>query len=576
MKRSVLSVLLVVMLVWIGCSQDKGPAIKASGVADQLPAATEAFVRISSLGAVYESLGITPTTVLGQPINNVGAISEMLKLNPFDQEALRQAGFATDKPLTLAFSDITIDDSKDAPNFNLLLMVPVTDGVKAVQYLEETVRASKEQADLKTTDGITTFTPSPNDGPLFWTVKGDQLLVAGNPQTSALEFLKGVLAGETSLAKNERFKDVAKRVDLSKDLALYIDVGGLLVRNKEIVAEFYKQSTQKSERPGQPIPDMSRGLSYLADYEGTGVAIDLSSPHMALDSATLIKDQSPLLNVVKDVAIDRDTLLGQKANPVLMFAMAFNLAEYVNLLQDMFDDQFKKTMTAGMAQVQEQTGIDPQTEIIDNLGGNLNLGIFDGASVTMANLNALLTLSIKDQAKALATLDKAIQQLPPDKQRFVTQAEIEGIPTFQVNLGAAQLYLGVTPTQMIATVGKPMYEKAQQAKMADGFVAKLEDQDLVRSMKKSSSLVYLDFAEVSYVANTLGAFAQKNPKARDGFDKAMALFKEFDYLLLSSHLEGRAVLGKMILHTKFQEPFAIRLAQIIESWQTAPAPAATQ
>jgi len=39
-------------------------------------------------------------------------------------------------------------------------------------------------------------------------------------------------------------------------------------------------------------------------------------------------------------------------------------------------------------------GIDIENEVINNIAGNLNLGVYDGGSITMGNFNTLLTLSV--------------------------------------------------------------------------------------------------------------------------------------------------------------------------------------
>lgn len=559
MKKFVAFVMVLALVLLVGCPKKEKEIEK---IAEILPENTEVLVKFSSFEAIHKNSAMTDTSVLGQPIEGLEDIKEALGFNPFNLEELKAHGFNPAKEFGFLVTDIVVEESGAEPNFTGLVFLPVTDEKKAVKTIKTAIQ--KESPDVKITEeeDITVFEKAGDDVKLCMAGKGKYLFIGANPKADAKPFIQSILSGEAFLTQGKNYQDVVTKMSPEEEVFVYANVGKILEKNLENIKNLSKQSA------GPGAPDMSATLDSLSGYQGAGLSLDLESPNFVLKSVANIAAESRLLKLLEGVQMNKNAVLGLPENPVLLVSAALNASEYYKLFVEALPEEEANNVKMQLEGMKSMTGIDIENDVINNIAGNLNLGMYDGGSITMGSFNTLITLTVKDEAVMKGVLEKVIAMLPPPQQEMVSQQTVGDTEAYVVMapMLPVQIYVGIKDNTLIVAAGKPMFEKALKGDVSSGFTAQIEEKELVEKLKSDGSVLYINADETMKAAKNFEMFLSGftggegiDPKIQDAVSK-------FEYILASNKLDGTTVSGELIIKTKFTEPFFIEVEKLSKSF----------
>jgi hypothetical protein len=559
MKKFVAFVMVLALVFLVGCPKKEKEIEK---IAEILPENTEVLVKFSSFEAIHKNSAMTDTSVLGQPIEGLEDIKEALGFNPFNLEELKAHGFNPAKEFGFLVTDIIVEESGAEPNFTGLVFVPVTDEKKAVETIKTAIQ--KESPDVKITEeeDITVFEKAGDDVKLYMAEKGKYLFIGANPKVDAKPFIQSILSGEAFLTQGKNYQDVVTKMSPEEEVFVYANIGKILEKNLENIKNLSKQSA----RPG--APDMSATLDSLSGYQGAGISLDLESPNFVLKSVANIAAESRLLKLLEGAQMNKNAVLGLPEHPVLLISAALNASEYYKLFVEALPEEEANNVKMQLEGMKSMTGIDIENDVINNIAGNLNLGVYDGGSITMGSFNTLITLTVKDEAVMKGVLEKVIAMLPPPQQEMVSQQTVGDTEAYVVMapMLPVQIYVGIKDNTLIVAAGKPMFEKALKGDVSSGFTAQIEEKELVETLKSDGSVLYINADETMKAAKNFEMFLSGftggegiDPKIQDAVSK-------FEYILASNKLDGTTVSGELIIKTKFTEPFFIEVEKLSKSF----------
>lgn len=559
MKKFVAFVMVLALVLLVGCPKEEKEIEK---IAEILPENTEVLVKFSSFEAIHKNSAMTDTSVLGRPIKDLEDIKEALGFNPFNLEELKAHGFNPAKEFGFLVTDIVVEESGAEPNFTGLVFLPVTDEKKAVETIKTAIQ--KESPDVKITEeeDITVFEKAGDDVKLYMAGKGKYLFIGANPKADAKPFIQSILSGEAFLTQGKNYQDVVAKMSPEEEVFVYANVGKILEKNLENIKNLSKQSA------GPGAPEMSATLDSLSGYQGAGISLDLESPNFVLKSVANIAAESRLLKLLEGAQMNKNAVLGLPENPVLLISAALNASEYYKLFVEALSEEEANNVKMQLEGMKSMTEIDIENDVINNIAGNLNLGVYDGGSITMGNFNTLITLTVKDEAVMKGVLEKVIAMLPPPQQEMVSQQTVGDTEAYVVMapMLPVQIYVGIKDKTLIVAAGKPMFEKALKGDVSSGFTAQIEEKELVETLKSDGSVLYINADETMKAAKNFEMFLSGftggegiDPKIQDAVSK-------FEYILASNKLDGTTVSGELIIKTKFTEPFFIEVEKLSKSF----------
>ncbi|MDM8515755.1 hypothetical protein QUF76_06115 [Desulfobacterales bacterium HSG16] len=560
MKKQLVAALVAVMVI---AAIFTGNAYSA--VMKMMPEDADFVLKIGSIESLYKNFSVTPNSIFGNPVPDLAQMQKEMGFNPLSIDELKANGLDTSREVSLLITDLIIpDQGKTDPSFNAVLFFPVSNGKKMVETVKQILTKDNSAIKFSQDGKMSIFTETQSAGKNFvgyMAEKDKYLMIGTNPAGDAKSLMGKLLSSQGKLTGSTAFKNVAGKIDSSQDIFAYLNIKKIAEKNLTAIQKLYSQSYGT-----QPLSS-SKGLKYLKDCEGAGFAIDMNSKDFALNAVTNMVHGAPSLDAMKGITLDKNMTLGQKENPVTLWSIAVNPVKYFQLIMDTMEDdddaQFKNWQTS----FKTNFGIDFMGEIINNLTGNVNLGIYDGASINMANYNALLSIGVKNDAKALSVIDKLIATLPPQQQQaMITKDKVGGIDAYAIMAGFVQVYAGIKNHNLIVSVGKPMFEKALAANAASGFLSGMKDKKLASSLKTESNSAYLNAAELMKAVNNFAPMLPPPPEGQPPFaQKIGQILSQFQYFYTANSLKGDSFFANIDLKTNFKEPFFIGLKKLIDS-----------
>jgi hypothetical protein len=232
-----------------------------------------------------------------------------------------------------------------------------------------------------------------------------------------------------------------------------------------------------------------------------------------------------------------------------------NIQTYWKMIQDALDKNDLNTIKQQFATIKTDYSIDVENDIIQNLGHNFSIGMYDAMSINMANINTVAAIEFKDPVKMKAVMEKFIAKMPPGQQSTINK--INGSEVYMVPAGPVQIYAGFIGNNLAITLGKPMFEKAMSAELENGFIKAFKDEPLRTSLQKDISIFFFDVGEAMYaVKNFAPMLAATSPEAQivmmPEFQK---IVDPFDYMSAVSRIDGNAMVGEFLFKTSFNKPF---------------------
>jgi hypothetical protein len=562
MKRVIVFVSVLCFLFGAGggavFAADFGPFVRA------LPQDTEVFLQIPSIETIYSNLAITKDSAFGEPVPDLEQAKKAFGFNPLDIAELKGNGIDTGKPIYISLSDIQIDMEKDEPVMNLLVSLPVIDAAKVLGKFKQLVLAETPNAEFTEEGGITRFKSAQNVD-FYLAEKGGYLLMAGNPKSDVKELVKSILAGGPSLTKTEKFTQATADMSAAGDMFAYVNIESLMVDNQAAIEKLYADSPGAVMFPF--MKDFQQmNMEFLSSYKDLAISAAFTGKDFTIDTVLTFKPDSKAKELLTGVNFNKTPLLSISEPPVLFWSVGFDLNTYYKTLVASLSPENSQQLNGMMANVKQTYGFDLEADVIDNLAGNLNIGIYDGMTINMTNYNTLMSINVKDQNKTMQVIDKFIAKLPPEQQQMVSKIEVAGNQTYAVNLaGMAQLFIGAKNNSLILSVTKSLYEKALAADTGAGFVKKIGDKALVQSLTGDVNVFYLNINELYKALKNFQMFFQQFTQGQPIDPIVSDAVNKFQYLITSSRVEGNSVRGEMVLKTNFDKPFFQGVFQVTQN-----------
>ncbi|MFO7838280.1 MAG: hypothetical protein R6X08_02120 [Desulfosalsimonadaceae bacterium] len=569
--RILLALALIIPAVTLaGCSKDeeggetaKAPASERSEAVDLLamvPENTQFLVKLEALGKFYEQFVVSQNTIMGVALKDkdIEKIKTGLGFNPLNAEEVRQAGFNLEKPFCLAATNVKLDPAdKQEIGSDVFGLLPLSEGADALDTIRSGLRNNNVLFVEAEKDGVPFIKWHSGQEKGCLAVKDQYLYMTINSQTDPQLFLESVIENTSSLTNAEAFRTVASETDLTRGLVFYANIADIVEKNSD-------QLTQAAACQSAQTAD---AIESLGQYSSAALTVDLGSPDLEVNSITALVDDHEMKKIWSEDCVNRQKVLSITEPAALLLSFGANIKGYYDVIKTMTPPNQEESIKTRMDAFKEKTGIDPETELLDNLSGSINFGLYDGASITMLNYNALFTAGIKDEKLMKQVIDKAIKLLPPDKQAMVSRQKVGGTDAYVVNAGMVQMYTGVDDNKLLLASGKPIFEKALKAEKDKGFAQKLTDERLKNSLTSNRNIFYLNIDEGVKTANNFAMFLAEPAGGVQKFKDKLDAAGRFEYVLASGKLDKNIIKSQFIVKTRFSKPFFLKLAQMIDEFE---------
>jgi hypothetical protein len=559
-------------MFFAGCSQgeegEKSMTVPVSERSGQmkllamLPENTQFFARFGSLEKLYEQFAVDQNSIMGIALKqkDISEIKNAMGFNPFNIQEARQAGFDTQKPFCMAVANTRVNpDDVQKIHYDFLGFLPVSDGDTALGTIRLNLASQNILFVEAQKNGVPVIKWVNNEEKGCFALADNLLYTSINNGTDPELFMEAVLAKKSSLINSENFQKVGARTDFSRDMSFYFDIADLAetARKQKITADAGKI-------PGDV--DADQIFKNLRHYLSASMSADLGRPDLLINTAVALADGSEMKNIWNADFIDRQKALGITEPAVVLFSVGRDFKRYYQMIREMMTAEQESSLETGLDKIKAETGIDPKTDIIDNLSGSLNFGLYDGSSITMLNYNALLTAGIKNEKLMGQVIERIIKNLPPDRQAMVSRQEVGKVRAYVLNAGLAQVYVGIDDNRLVLTSGKPIFEKALTRKKEKGFAANLADESLKASLLGSRNIFYLNVDEVVKTVNNFAMFLAEPAGGPEKFRQKLDAASKFEYVLFSSGLNGDIIDSEFTVKTRFEKPFFVQLADMISEF----------
>lgn len=522
----------------------------ASKLIKSLPEGIDFMVKMNALDTLFTITQLNGTSIFGIPMDEFKQVSETLGFNPFNVKELATQGIDLKREIALFGANVKADLEKESlASIDLYLAIPVTKDNKIISLIESKIKAAGEEITLeKLKNGVTLLKGKKEKQRIFFIPKDGYLMIGTNPFSNPEPFITKLIAPKSTLDQQKGFQKLAAHFDTGSDVVIYLNMKGMLDRN---IADI-EQTIQKEL--GRQAPIFKKQLEMIQDYDQAIMTMNLSTPSLIFSAGVSMVPKSNILALMRAVTIDKNIILGMKETPVLLFSMGLNPEEYYKMISEMMasfmniDEMIQKGNKA--------LGIDIKKELIQNLSGSFSMGMFDGKSINMGNLNGIASIGVKDAKLATKTMNTLMEKVPETSKKSIT---VKDIVSYEITTPTVKIYMGIKGKNLIIALSKDYYEKALKAAPENGFTTTLKDQDLKKSLtKNNSSFFYLSIDEGLKVANSV------NPQMMDRQVKIVEEVKKISYLLFDAHIQEDLFFSRIIVKTTYQKSFIEGLSNLIK------------
>ncbi len=517
-------------------------------IPDILPEKTDIFITVPSISDIYRHFSIRRDRIFGNPVKEISKIEKNLGINPLSIWDLKSIGIDTTRETGFFISGLKIEKKKK-PVMNVFLYLPLSDNQLFMQRIKSAIEKNAPKVTFTEKDGYTVMGKEGQKDKIYMIKIKNYLLIGTNTNGDAVPTIKRILSGESNLQKSKQYRDFSSRFKSSGKIYCYADIEGILNNNRDAFKKLYK-SLKVYDRNS-----IEKLMNAYQDYRNAALTLDLENSDFNLDIYYLLKPRAKTLSLFKGIIFNRTSILGIEKNPIFLAILGFNTEQYYKYFMSMMPEIFSKSLKKKFADIRKEYKLDVEKEIIPNLGGNFNLGMYDGKTLNMFNYNALLTLTVKNRR----TFEKAIKKITKTVPKEMKMREkIAGVNTDVYSMGMVKIYSAFKGNQFILSPSKPVFEEALRAKKTGGFTKTMKDKKLVASMKKDISMLYINVDEAVLALRNFGPMSKLNsPDLQNQI-------KKFVYLLISSKIKKTFISGTVIVKTRFNDPFFIGLKKVVD------------
>ncbi len=534
-------------------------SIGAENMTSLLPNSTDCFIRLSPVEKLFYQFSITPDSVFGEKITDIAEIKQSLGFNPFDTNDLKANGVDISRRIGLAINDFTLQADPEAdPSFSFQLLIPAKNSGKAHAAVLKMVRQMDGSLDIQKKGKITAFMKPAEKLSGQIIEKNDYVMVQTSIGQKAGLGVGDILSPRLSSLKS--FKHTASQIPRNKEtIFAYVNFKKLVSRNLPAFKKLAEDSGNYA----------SSSYRYLEDFKDMGCVVDAESGDLNIRSVVNVNPGSEVVKDLKGGAHHRQSLLNISEPPVLLVSFSVNASRYYqNVVESMTPDK-RNDFQSQIQQMNTNYGLDFKKDIIGNLDGGVNIGVFDGKTITMSSFNMVLTAALKDGKAMKSTIDKIIAGFPPEQQNSFVKTNIADTDSYALNVGGmAQVYFGVKRNQLVVAAGRSFFEKALSNTPESGFVGAVQDAGLKSALKSSNDLFFLDVSETLKALNNFAPMLGGSGQGESPVDTITKALGDFRYVLSSSEVKGDTVSGDFVIKTAFKEPFfrgVVRLANQLKT-----------
>ena len=577
MKKTKLFILVLALFVLFGCFESKGKIEKKSFSDSQIalnyaPENSIALWKFSSIDKLFKTFAVTDSSIFGEATTSKEDLSEMenvLGFNPLILADYEKIGIDTGKEFGFVLTDLIVnetEESKTQANFGILF--PIKANVNAYDFFKEKIFAKKSEEFTPTEVGNIITIKSSKDEEVLVTVSHDDSYLIFNISINMNGTVKKFIDKNTKLGAVANYKEVNSSVDLGEDIAFYLDFKELLKNNDNL---FESLNNQFQAQAG--VSKLGYGSTEpLKYYRGIGATLDLDSSDLIADLVGFVDEASPFLAIMQNSKSDKSVMLNFEQKPAILMAILVNFEKYIEFMLDTMPQETKAEFDKALLDTKTNMGIDLDQELIKQLAGSFNFGIYDANTINMMNYNTVINFNVKSPEEFIKTLEKttSLGLMAMDEQGLIdavgteNKSLVTGVKAYSVSLGMMMEYVILKGDNVSIVSGKPTLIQMLQSNSSKSFTNKLDGEIAVK-LNEDDNFFYLDIVEAYKITKTVFGIISGMTGGENQIDaKTDAFVKNFVYLYGQGSLVGEKGTGQYILKTTFNKPFFMALQEEIK------------
>ncbi len=526
----------------------------ASKVISVIPGTTRMLVKFKSIESAFKDFPVGQEHLFKKDYEKMmlKKIIDQVGFNPFMPEEIAKQGIDIKREIAIALP--SLKSSGKMSDINIVACIPVTDRQKAIINFKNILRRlSKMKITFERDKDITIIKTNERGKTFCMAEKKGYLLVGFNPDGNVVPFMKSFMEDIKPLGMTDEYINISKKIDTDEEIFLYCD--------PVMLNSFYDLYTRLILGSGfrsmkNPAALMSNTFSMLKNsHQGLGMNISCDKKDLVIKGVYIFNPDSDLMKIYKGVKYSKTPVLGIKEHPVMLIASGINFNEYYKFILKSMGPEIEAKVKRKLKRLAKQEGIDIEKEIVNNLAGSFNFGIFDGASFNQNTLNSLVAFNVKDADAMRKTIEKLVQKIPPQSVKKTGKGKNL---TYEIRIKILRIKVGISGKNVIIALGDDFFHKSMNASMKNSFLKKIKNKDLVSKMKSDNNVMYLSSDEISKLISAVPIF---NMRTRG---RHKELLSHFDYFFAYSILKGNDFFTDMIVTTDFKKPFFKGIADMFK------------
>ncbi len=572
-KITRLLILGLMLFVLFGCFESKEEMEKKELGNSQIalnyaPESSIAFIKFSSIDKLFKTFAVTDSSIFGEKVtskDDMSELEEILGFNPMILADYDKIGIDTQKEFGFVLTDLIIDkDNGDKTKANFGILFPIKANVNAYNFFKEKIFANKSDEFTPTEVGNIITIKSSKDEEVLVTVSHDDSYLIFNISVNMTGTVKKFIDKNGKLGAVANYKEVQSSIDLGSDIGFYLDFKQLLKNNDDLFANLQDQTGMNQLGINSTEP-----LKY---YRGVGAVIDFGSSDLAADIVGFVDKNSPFLEIMQGAKSDKSVMLNFEQKPAILIAILLNFDKYIEFILNNMPQEAQAEFDKALLDTKTNMGIDLDKELIKQLAGSFNFGIYDANSINMMNYNAVINFNVKSPDEFIKTLDKTLSlgMMVMDEPALAEAVGAEnkdlvkGLKGYSVSLGMMLGYVIIKDDNVSIVSGKPTLVNLLKSNSSNSFTKKL-DSEIAEKLNNDDNFFYLDIDEAYKVTKTVFGMIAGMTGGENQIDAKMDAFaKNFIYLYGQGALIGEKGTGEYLLKTRFNKPFFLALQEEIQ------------